>query len=119
MRNHLGTRGGGTTALLGCGLVMAGLAASGGGCGDDTGTGGAGDTTASTGDTGGGSPAGSTTSTTTGGGGGDACTTTAPGETRGSAIAISPDDRVLVAANRDVGTVSIFHVDYTDGSPEI
>src|SRR5215208_6207971 len=67
---------------------------------------------------------GSTTGTGTGGGGGQggggaACTTPQVDATRGSAIAISPDDSVLVVANRDVGTVSVLRVDYTDGAPKI
>jgi YVTN family beta-propeller protein len=45
------------------------------------------------------------------------CSTTAPRESHGSAIALSPDDKILVVANRDVGTVSVLSVDYASGSP--
>jgi YVTN family beta-propeller protein len=38
---------------------------------------------------------------------------------RGSAIALTSDDSTLVAVNRDVGSVSIFSVDYTSGQPAL
>lgn len=42
----------------------------------------------------------------------------ASGPSRGSAVALSWDDKVLVAVNRDVGTVTVFGVAYTtDGKP--
>ncbi|MBS2016083.1 MAG: YncE family protein [Deltaproteobacteria bacterium] len=44
--------------------------------------------------------------------------TIAPGPSRGSAIAISPDDTIVVAVNRDSGSVSVFKTTYPDdGSP--
>ena len=44
--------------------------------------------------------------------------TIAPGPSRGSPIAISSDDAIVVAANRDVGTVTVFRATYPeDGSP--
>lgn len=48
-----------------------------------------------------------------------AATCSAGGATRGSAIAISPDDSRVVAVNRDAGTVTVFSVDYTDGLPAL
>ncbi len=53
------------------------------------------------------------------GGGMNICATTAGGELRGSAIAITPDDKHLVSVNRDVGTVTISSVDYGDGQPKL
>jgi YVTN family beta-propeller protein len=47
-----------------------------------------------------------------------ACTTTAKGTSRGSAIALTPDDKRLVAVNRDAGTVTVMSVDYSDGQPK-
>jgi len=41
------------------------------------------------------------------------------GPTRGSAIAISPDDSRLVVANRESGTVTVMAIDYGDGLPEL
>src|SRR6187200_305999 len=35
-----------------------------------------------------------------------------PGPSRGSAIVLSADDRVAVMVNRDIGTVSVFALDY-------
>jgi DNA-binding beta-propeller fold protein YncE len=35
-----------------------------------------------------------------------------PGPNRGSAVALSPDDRAAVAVNRDVGTLSVFELGY-------
>jgi YVTN family beta-propeller protein len=48
-----------------------------------------------------------------------ACATTATGATHGGAIAISPDDSTIVSVNKDVGTVTIAHADYSaaDGQP--
>lgn len=44
--------------------------------------------------------------------------TIAPGPSRGSAIAISPDDSTVVAVNRDAASVSIFQTTFSeDGSP--
>ena len=44
--------------------------------------------------------------------------TIAPGPSRGSPIATSPDDSIVVAVNRDVGSVSVFKATYPDdGSP--
>jgi len=44
--------------------------------------------------------------------------TIAPGPSRGSAIAIAPDDSVVVAVNRDSGSVSVFKTTFPDdGSP--
>ncbi len=42
----------------------------------------------------------------------------APGPSRGSAVALSPDDTVAVMVNRDVGSITVFAVTYpADGSP--
>jgi hypothetical protein len=48
-----------------------------------------------------------------------ACATTATGPTHGSAIAITPDDSTIVSVNKDVGTVTVAHADYSaaDGQP--
>lgn len=48
-----------------------------------------------------------------------ACATTATGATHGSAIAITPDDSTIVSVNKDVGTVTVAHADYSaaDGQP--
>ena len=56
-----------------------------------------------------------------GGGGGTPglCGETAPGPTRGSAIAITPDDARVVLVNREVGTVSVIAVAYGSGQPEL
>lgn len=44
--------------------------------------------------------------------------TIAPGPSRGSAIAISPDDSIVAAVNRDSGSVSVFKTTYPDdGTP--
>ncbi len=53
------------------------------------------------------------------GGGMNICATTATDALRGSAIAITPDDKRLVSVNRDVGTVTISSVDYGDGQPKL
>lgn len=53
------------------------------------------------------------------GGGGNFCNTTAVGALRGSAIAGTPDDKVVVSVNRDVGTVTVASVDYADGQPKL
>ncbi len=123
------------TLGIGATLVAA-AAASAGGCG--------GGGTSTTGATGGGTPSatagtmstsgsggmtttgtgGTTTTSTstgtgTGGGTTTACTTTAKGQLRGSAIALTSDDKTVVAVNRDAGTVSIMSVDYTGGEPAL
>jgi hypothetical protein len=44
--------------------------------------------------------------------------TVAPGPSRGSAIAVSADDAIVVAVNRDVGSITGFKASYPeDGSP--
>ena len=51
-------------------------------------------------------------------GGPDGPLTIAPGPSRGSAIAISADDSVVVAVNRDSGSVTVFKTTFPeDGSP--
>jgi YVTN family beta-propeller protein len=47
------------------------------------------------------------------------CPITATGPTRGSAIALTPDDATLVSVNRDVGTVTVAHVDWTGADPSM
>lgn len=79
----------------------------GGGGGEDAGGGGAG-----AGDTGGGTTGGGGE----GGGSPSVCAVTAPGPTRGSGVALAPDDATLVVANRDAGSVSVFAADYTGGA---
>ena len=121
---HLRERGRATCTLrwTGLGLALA-TATAVAACGDDEGSGGGGTTSSQTGPTTTG--AGGTDPTGGGGGGGGGtgggagyqCDTTAVGATRGSAIALSPDDRALVTTNRDVGSVSVLHVDYSDGLP--
>jgi YVTN family beta-propeller protein len=59
------------------------------------------------------------TSTGTGGMGPMACTTAATGPTRGSAIALTPDETRLIAVNRDVGSVTVMSIDYADGQPKM
>lgn len=54
-----------------------------------------------------------------GGGGNMLCNKPATAATRGSAIAISPDDARIVSVNRDVGTVTVSSVDYSDGQPKL
>src|SRR5262249_11676127 len=54
-----------------------------------------------------------------GGAGGESCTATAPGPTRGSAIAISPDDSTLVAVNRDAGAVTVLPAAYSGATPTL
>ena len=64
-------------------------------------------------------------STSTGGSGGSggsgpvACATTAKGATRGSAIALTPNDQRLVNVNRDNGTVTVMAIDKADGQPKM
>jgi DNA-binding beta-propeller fold protein YncE len=48
-----------------------------------------------------------------------ACTTTAKGPTRGAAIALTSDDKTVVAVNRDAGSVTVMSVDYADGLPKL
>jgi len=78
-------------------------------------------TTASVG--GGGSGPGSTTTTgvSTGGGGSTSysCATPVTGSTHSSPIAVTADDAHLVVANKDVGTVTVMSIDYTDGNPKM
>src|SRR6185437_10217170 len=66
-------------------------------------------TTSSTG-TGGATSSASSSSSS---GGPTACTTTAQGQLRGSAIALTSDDSRVIAVNRDAGTVTVMSVDYT------
>src|SRR5436190_10121112 len=47
------------------------------------------------------------------------CAMTAPGPTRSSAIAVSPDDKTVVSVNRDAGTVTIARANYADGQPAL
>jgi YVTN family beta-propeller protein len=54
-----------------------------------------------------------------GGGGAAACTATATEGVRGAAVAISEDDGLVVAANRDSGTVSIFSTDLGGALPSV
>ncbi len=44
---------------------------------------------------------------------------TSPGATRGSAIAVTPDDSRLVVVNRDSGSVTVMSIDYSDGQPKM
>src|SRR5690348_1156401 len=45
-------------------------------------------------------------------------TSIAPGPSKGSAIAVSADDSIVVACNRDAGTVSVFAMKYSaSGAP--
>ncbi|MDI3281883.1 YncE family protein [Polyangium sp. 15x6] len=55
------------------------------------------------------------------GGGAELCTTPAPGATRGAAVAISADDSLVVAVNRDAGSVTVLSVEYdaVDGLPAL
>ena len=119
-------------------VAVAGAATAAGCGGDDTETSSGSGTTTSASTTGPGSggsggTGGGTTSTTTttatgtggaggaggsgGTGGGPGCVATQPGPTRGSAIALTPDDARLVTVNRDAGTVTVMAVDYSDGQP--
>lgn len=43
----------------------------------------------------------------------------APLPSRGSSVALSPDDTRLVAANRTAGTASVFSVDWTNTQPDL
>lgn len=95
----------------------------GGGSGGNPTTGGSGgDPTTGGGGATGGSPTGGSPTGGTGGTGGmmdPLCAETAIGDGRGSAIAISNQDDVLVAVNRDAGSVTVMTVDYTDGDPQM
>ncbi len=42
-----------------------------------------------------------------------------PGPSRGSSIAVSPDDSIVVACNRDSGSVSVFKATYVAGAPTV
>ena len=107
-------------AAEGCG--GSGSSGAGGGSSSSTtssGTGGAASSSTTSSSTS--STSSTTSSTTTGSGGADggaptACLTTSVNELRGSAIALTSDDKTLVAVNRDAGTVSVVSVAYT-GSP--
>ncbi len=114
-------------------LLVAGISAAGAislaGCGPDdktpptttSGSGGAGGTggEASSSSTGGSGGSGGMGGAGGGGGGNAICGTTSVSALRGSAIAISPDDSRVVSVNRDVGTVTVSSVDYTDGQPKL
>ncbi|HVY47882.1 MAG TPA: beta-propeller fold lactonase family protein [Minicystis sp.] len=99
------------------------------GCGDNGGnTGGSGGATSSasssssstsTNSGGSGGSSSSTNSGGSGGGGGGVCTATAAGPTRGAAVALTPDDKRLVAVNRDAGTVTVMSVDYAGSAPTL
>lgn len=57
-----------------------------------------------------------------GGGGGpqaEYCNDQQPGSTRSSPIAISADDSVMVVANRDAGSVTVFSITYNAGTPTL
>jgi YVTN family beta-propeller protein len=72
---------------------------------------------------------GSSSATSSGSGGGSSstssggiqplCATTALTPTRGSAIALTPDNSRLITVNRDVGSVTVMSIDYTDGQPKM
>jgi len=91
-------------------------------CGDDTNTGGTGGVGGSGASGTGGTPVTTGGAPPEGGGGngtgGDGtggspnavCTTDLPAENRSSPVALSPDNKILVVANRDVGSVSVFDV---------
>ena len=123
-----GTTAGAAGTTAGTAGASAGTAGTGGAAGTTggtAGTGGVGGTagTAGTAGTGQGGTAGASAgSAGTGGSGGAppvACTTTQVGNIRGSAVALTPDDKRLVAVNRDAGTVTVMSVDYTDGQPKM
>lgn len=118
--------------------IAVGAAAVSGGCGDSpattgpgsssdgsTGPSGAGGTNSSTASsdpsTGSGNPTGGQggASTSSGGSVVPLCKTTALTPTRGSAIALSPDNSRLITVNRDVGTVTVMTVDFSDGKPKM
>lgn len=46
-----------------------------------------------------------------------ACATASPTPTKGSPIALTPDDATLVSVNKDVGTVTVARVDNTGATP--
>ncbi|NUO49752.1 MAG: hypothetical protein HOV80_12930 [Polyangiaceae bacterium] len=104
------------------GLTLGSVAAVAAGCGDDSETadGGGGPTTAGpTAGTQATGPGGGEGGEGTGGSPGYACTTTKIGETRGSAIALAPNDAAMVVTNRDVGTVTVMSVQYEGGVPAL
>lgn len=107
--------GGGDTGGTGGEKTTSGTTSDTGGTGtggkNTGGTGTGGTTTMST------STSSTTSSTGTGGSAPLGCTVAATGPTRGSAIAITPNDKRIVAVNRDVGTVSVIDVDYASGQP--
>jgi YVTN family beta-propeller protein len=96
----------GTTGTGGGDTGGAGPSTASTGGGTTTGTGGSGGAVTGTGGTG-------TGGTGMGGGGGGpiVCDLTASEATRGAAIAVSENDDLVVAANRDSGTVSVFGFD--------
>lgn len=95
-----------TLAQIGLAVTLAAAGAWGlGGCGDDDPGAGGGNTDAGT---------------NPGADAGDAGPTgpAAKQPSRGSAVALSEDDSILVAVNRDVGSVSVFSIEYpADGTP--
>jgi YVTN family beta-propeller protein len=99
---RLGTRNLKSHLAVGAVVAIAGAAAA-PGCG-----GGGGETTMGTGGH-------ASSSSSTGSGGHVACTTPLKGPTRGSAIAISSDDALLVVANRESGSVTVMSVAFDSG----
>lgn len=109
-------RGPARAGLLGClALACLGAATLAAGCGDDDADGEAGVGAAPSSSSAGEGGAGQGGA----GGGPGACTTTSKAAPRGAAVAISPDDSILVVANRDSGTVTVMSVDYADGRPKM
>ena len=121
----LGMRAVGIGALGAAAFVGAVAGGCGGGStGTGTGSGGTSTSTTTTMSTGGSGGATTTTTTTTTstttttgtGGATTACTTTAKGQLRGSAIALTSDDKTLITVNRDAGSVTVMSVAYTAGA---
>ncbi|NUQ78070.1 MAG: beta-propeller fold lactonase family protein [Polyangiaceae bacterium] len=112
-----------SSALFGRGYRAFGaflvLLVSAAGCGDESETATSTSTTASSGGDGGSGGSGGGGAGGQGGGSSALCVETAPGPTRGSAIAISPDDTRIAVVNRDVGTVTVIAVAYGGGQPEL
>ena len=67
----------------------------------------------------GGAGAGGVAGGGSGGTGGSAPVDVLPGPSRGSAVAVSPDDSTILVANRDTGTVTVVAVDYTTTPPKL
>jgi YVTN family beta-propeller protein len=119
MRTILSKLRGGGMAGLGLGTVLS-LSAVFGACGDDTET----NPSSSTSSAGGGGQGGASsqggggeaaTTSGTGGAGGqalEACEVRALGPTRGSPVALSPDDEMALVVNRDVGSLRVVNVGY-------